>query len=242
MLKRALVFQHMDDEPPGLFGEFLQARGASLDTVMLHRGEAIPSLAPYDFLLVMGGAMDVWEVAANPWLVGEKQAIRDWAHDYNRPFFGICLGMQLLAEALGGKVGIARAAEVGIGDVTVDTTDPLMAGLPKTMRMMQWHHAEVTELPEGARTLASSDVTAVQAMAAGDCLFGTQFHCELTPALVKRWAHIPQYIDWLESALGPDAYDHVRAEALPLMPKVRKFSERMFANLLQGRDLQKVAA
>ena len=45
MIRRALVFQHMDDEPPGLFGDFLRERGAALDTVMLHRGETIPSLA-----------------------------------------------------------------------------------------------------------------------------------------------------------------------------------------------------
>ena len=57
MIRRALAFQHMDDEPPGLFGRFLAEQGAELDVVMLHRGEAIPSLAPYDFLLVMGGAM-----------------------------------------------------------------------------------------------------------------------------------------------------------------------------------------
>ena len=57
MTRRALVFQHMDDEPPGLYGEFLTEAGAALDIVQLHRGESIPALAPYDFLLVMGGAM-----------------------------------------------------------------------------------------------------------------------------------------------------------------------------------------
>ena len=59
MIRRALVFQHMDDEPPGLFGDFLREQGAALDIVMLHRGETIPPLAPYDFLLVMGGAIAV---------------------------------------------------------------------------------------------------------------------------------------------------------------------------------------
>ena len=80
MISRALVFQHMDDEPPGLFGDFLRARGAELDVVMLHRGEEIPSLAPYDFLLVMGGAMDVWETKAHPWLLDEKQRHQGMGH------------------------------------------------------------------------------------------------------------------------------------------------------------------
>ena len=98
MIRRALVFQHMDDEPPGLFGDFLRTRGAALDIVMLHRGETIPSLAPYDFLLVMGGAMDVWETTEHPWLVDEKAAIREWTLHRDRPYLGICLGLQLLFE------------------------------------------------------------------------------------------------------------------------------------------------
>ena len=121
MIRRALVFQHMDDEPPGLFGDFLRERGAALDTVMLHRGETIPSLAPYDFLLVMGGAMDVWEEEAHPWLAAEKAAIREWALKRNRPYLGICLGLQLLAalerEALARDLGLVErrlhAAELG---------------------------------------------------------------------------------------------------------------------------------
>lgn len=241
MISRALCFQHMDDEPPGLFGEFLAAQGARLDTVMLHKGEAIPSLVGYDFLLVMGGAMDVWEEAANPWLVAEKQAIREWAIERHRPYFGVCLGMQLLAEALGGTVSLAREAEVGIGSVEIVADHPIVSGLPNTIRMMQWHHAEVSKLPEGAQVLASSDVTNVQIMTVGDCLAGTQFHGELTPALVRRWAHLPQYIEWLEAALGPGAYERVTAEAMPLMPAMRRASSSMFTGLLAGLKLQRAA-
>jgi GMP synthase-like glutamine amidotransferase len=244
MIKRALAFQHMDDEPPGLFGDFLRAEGASLDVVMLHKGEPIPSLRRYDFLLVMGGAMDVWEIGAHPWLVAEKQAIREWAIERNRPYLGVCLGLQLLAEALGGKVGLAREAEVGVGDVRLTSEGrrhALTRGLKPVLPVMQWHHAEVTELPEGARTLASSPVTKVQIMSAGDCLLGTQFHAELTPALVARWAHIPQYIRWLEEALGPGAYETVRLRALPLMPEMARMSESLFGNLVAPKQRRAAA-
>lgn len=235
MSKRALVFQHMEDEPPGLFGEALRARGFAIDTVHLYRGGTIPSLASYEFLLVMGGSMDVWEEEQHPWLVAEKQAIREWATCHQRPYFGVCLGMQLLAEALGGKVGLARSAEVGVGRINLVGQHALVAGLPRSFRMMQWHHAEVTEMPAGAVNLASSDITAVQIMAVGENLLGTQFHGELTPELIEQWARIPEYIQWLEDALGNNAYEIVKADALPLMPRMRKISERMLCNLLDQK-------
>jgi GMP synthase-like glutamine amidotransferase len=244
MNKRALVFQHMDDEPPGLFGEFLTARGFALDIVMLHRGEAIPPLQAYDFLLVMGGAMDVWETEAYPWLVDEISAIGEWVTRYNRPYFGVCLGLQLLTVALGGTVGLAREAEVGIGRIqltALGTQHPMTAGLPQSMRFMQWHHAEVKRLPERAQVLAGSTVSPVQIMAVGNTMLATQFHGELTPALVDRWAHIPQYIEWLEQALGEGAYDRVRAKALPLMPELAFHSRLMFDNLLNAQGLRKAA-
>ncbi|MFT3989695.1 type 1 glutamine amidotransferase [Aestuariivirga sp.] len=244
MLSRALVFQHMDDEPPGLYGAFLEERGVTLDTVMLHRGEAIPSLAPYDVLLVMGGAMDVWETGANPWLIDEKAAIREWVMARNRPYFGVCLGLQLLAEAAGGTVGLAKAAEVGIGKVSLTGTGrchAMTAALPKQFRFMQWHHAEVKQLPEGAEVLASSAVSPVQIMSLGDCALATQFHGELTPDLVDRWAHLPQYRQWLDEALGAGAYERVRAQALPLMPLMAKHSRALFTNLLDARALRAAA-
>lgn len=244
MIKRALVFQHMDDEPPGLFGEFLTVRGYAMDIVMLHRGEAIPPLAPYDFLLVMGGAMDVWETDAHPWLVAEIAAIREWITAYERPYFGVCLGLQLLTVALGGTVGLAPSAEVGIGRIQLTklgTRHPMTAGLPQSMRFMQWHHAEVKRLPAGAQVLAGSSISPVQIMAVGTTMLATQFHGELNPALVERWAHIPQYIQWLEQALGPGAYEKVRAKALPLMPELAFHSRLMFENLVNARTMRKAA-
>jgi GMP synthase-like glutamine amidotransferase len=244
MIRNALVFQHMDDEPPGLFGEFLAEDGIAMDTVMLHRGEEIPSLARYDMLLVMGGAMDVWETEAHPWLMAEKAAIREWCLNRSRPYLGICLGLQLMAEALDGEVGLARAAEVGVGKVELNGLGhqhPLTVGLPRNLKFMQWHHAEVTSLPRGAEVLASSRITPVQIMAVGKEMLGTQFHAELTPGLIDRWQNIPQYLQWLDEALGEGAYARVRSQALPLMPQMRRMARTLYDNVVHARR-QRAAA
>jgi GMP synthase-like glutamine amidotransferase len=245
MIRRALAFQHMDDEPPGLFGDFLREQGAELDVVMLHRGEAIPALAPYDFLLVMGGAMDVWETDTHPWLVDEKAAIREWTVNRNRPFFGVCLGLQLLTQALDGEVGLASAAEVGFGDVELSgqgLAHPMTRGLQPALRVMQWHHAEVTRVPAGAEVLASSATTHVQIMSVGEDILATQFHSELKPALIERWAHIPQYLEWLDAAMGPNAYGRVLAESHLAMPRVEQMGRIMFENLIANRRVIRAAA
>jgi hypothetical protein len=99
---RLLVFQHIDCEHPGQLRQYLRQGRIEWRTIELDRGEPIPPLDNYDALWVMGGPMDVWDVEENPWLIAEKAAIRRWVRELDRPFLGLCLGHQLLADALGG--------------------------------------------------------------------------------------------------------------------------------------------
>ena len=148
---RIFALQHVAVEHPGIFRDFWAEAGHELVQVELDAGEAIPPLEEFDLMVVMGGPMDVWQEAEHPWLVPEKAAIRRWVLELDRPFLGICLGHQLLAEALGGVVGPMTAPpEVGLVDVRLTEAgrvDPVLAGFPAVVETFQWHGAEVTRPP-----------------------------------------------------------------------------------------------
>jgi len=103
-INRILVFQHLRIEHPGIFRDFFKEDNVESTIIELDEGEQIPDLKDYDALWVMGGPMDVWEEAEYPWLIDEKAAIRKAVNELKMPYVGICLGHQLLADALGAEV------------------------------------------------------------------------------------------------------------------------------------------
>ncbi|PWK60742.1 glutamine amidotransferase class I [Aminobacter sp. AP02] len=117
-----------------MFGEFWRAAGHSEHIVELDEGEAIPALDGFDILAVMGGPMDVWQEDAHPWLKPEKAAIRRWVRELDRPYLGICLGHQLLTDALGGEVSLMRQPEVGLATVELTKAGALIGCLTASIR------------------------------------------------------------------------------------------------------------
>ena len=202
---RVLVLQHHPDEHPGTLKPLLEDAGLSLTTVELDDGEPIPDLAPFDVMVVMGGPQHVWQHDQHPWLVEEKAAIGHWVAELDRAFLGVCLGHQLLADALGGVVQEMETTEIGVQKIELTAQgrdDPVFGQLPSTLRGLQWHGAEVVGLPPDATVLATNEQSAMQVMRVGQRAYGVQFHLEVGVNTVPKWAAIPEYEHELADHFG----------------------------------------
>jgi GMP synthase-like glutamine amidotransferase len=234
---RILVFQHLGVEHPGIFRDFWREAGHRVHVVALDEGAAIPDLAGFDLLVVMGGPMDVWEVEAHPWLRAEMTAIRTWVRDLGQPYFGICLGHQLLAEALGGKVERMAVPEVGVTATQLTgegRADPLLAGFGTEVLAFQWHGAEVQRLPEGGVILAGNAACPVQALRVGQRAWGIQFHVEMTATTVAEWSAVPEYAASMERALGVERARGLEAELAGHLPVFNAMARRINDNLFRA--------
>ena len=226
-----LVLQHIACEPPGVFEDVLVERGARIHRVELDEGEPLPdSGATFDAIVAMGGPMSVNDEAVHPWLVDEKRLIREAVRG-GLPFFGACLGVQLLASSLGARVVAGETPEVGVLPVYATAAahdDPVFAGLDWPRPTFQWH-GDTFDLPEDATLLATSPAYPNQAFRVGDRAYGVQFHLEVTDAMADEWALVPEYRASADAALGAGGLDRLLADFRARADELRADARTLFS-------------
>jgi GMP synthase (glutamine-hydrolysing) len=228
-----LVLQHIACEPPGVYEDILHEREARLHRVELDEDEHLPDWREFDAVVAMGGPMSVNDDAELPWLREEKRTIGE-AVRAGVPYWGACLGVQLLAASLGARVYPGHAPEVGILPVTLTDqalADPIFAGLPRELLTLQWH-GDTFDLPAGAIALARSPAYPNQAFRWGERAYGVQFHLELDSDLAREWAAVPAYSDYLDRVLGPGSLPRLLAELEANAATMRGHGRRMFERWL----------
>ncbi len=184
---RLHVLQHDPLENEGLIRDWADGRGVTLRRTRMFAGDALPVPSEVDGVVVLGGAMNVYQYAEYPWLYREKTFLLDRL-EAGLPMLGICLGAQLLADVLGVPVRRNPVPEQGWWPVqwseAARQRPPFDAEPPETM-VFHWHE-DTFRMPVGATLLASSAACRHQAFEyAGGRVLGLQFHLEWTADMIR---------------------------------------------------------
>jgi len=226
MSKNIIILQHIDIETPGYILDLMNQDNFNLRTIELDKGEKIPSnLNQFDGMFCMGGPMDTWMEKDYPWLIEEKNKIKEFVVDLEKPYLGFCLGCQLLGEVLGGNVVKSTPPEIGILDISMSknySSDYLFGEFNSSIKALQWHSYEVRDLEmnKDVTILGSSPTTKYQIFKYKNHAYGIQFHIEIKDNTVSQWGCVPEYEKALEDSLGKGAlttFDQKAQENMKLM-------------------------
>lgn len=196
-----LELRHVESEGPGAYERHLRAAG-ELQTVRMWK-EPVPDHVGFSAIIVMGGPMGVNDSEQVSWISQEIDFLAR-AVGAGVPVWGVCLGSQLLAAALGARVFTGQVPEVGVCEVMMTpqaAADPVWSMLPPSFAALQWH-GDSFDLPSGAVRLASSPAYENQLFRHGNS-YGIQFHFEADRALAAQWLEMDEYVESLEQACGP---------------------------------------
>lgn len=209
---RVLVVQNFANTGLGQVGTALAEAGAAVELLRADLGTGLPQgPQDYDGLIVLGGGQNALADEESPWLPRLCRLMRDFG-DSGRSVLGICLGSQLLARAYGADNLVGGASEFGWQSVALTeegAADPLLASLPASFPIFQWHDDTFT-LPRGAVRLAGNLAAHNQAFRVGRAGYGTQFHFEADRRLVRDWNGA--FSEWLTQR-QPDWAGRHEAEA-----------------------------
>lgn len=183
---KILIVTHASFEKPGSIETWAKNNGHQTREVSPYKGEKLPDIKEFDFLVVMGGPQSPLEIKDAPYLADEIKLIQQALNEKKR-IVGICLGAQLIGEALGAKTERSPNREIGAYPLELlqdAKYDPVFQQFPDKFNVMHWHN-DMPGLPKGAALLAKSEGCPRQAFRYGDRVYGFQCHFELTKELVE---------------------------------------------------------
>lgn len=220
---RAVILQHVPFEGPGSIAGWLAERDAQTRTVRLFAGDPLPAPEDFDLLIVLGGPMSVNDEWFHDWLADEKRLIAA-AIAQDRAVLGICLGAQLIASALGARVGANEHAEIGWFEISAVAAEGGFA-LPPRATVLHWH-GETFALPDGARLLASSEACRNQAFQLGERVIGLQFHLETTPD------SLAELLEACGDEVVPERFVQDEADIVAALPRHATANQAVMADVL----------
>ena len=223
MARSVLVLQHVPWERPGIFADVLTTHRLPFTSRSYLYGPPVPTINEISGLIVMGGPMDALDYVRRPALKDEAQLVRAVA-DAGIPLFGICLGHQIIASALGAKLHIGAANEIGMGTVDTVVDDSVFGAARSVSPVLHWHR-DVVEAPAGATVLASTDQTPNQAFRLGDTIFAMQFHIEVDRYMLERWLAVDEMVD----DLSLEVRESITSDFAAAAPRMREMADRAFS-------------
>ena len=219
--------QHVPFEGLSSIEPFLKERGHSLTSTHLYADQVLPLVRDIDWLIVMGGPMGIYDEKIYPWLSAEKRFIKE-AIDAGKIVLGICLGAQLIADALGANVYKNKYREIGwfsISRTTENESTILSSSFPDQVEVFHWH-GDTFDIPDGAIALASSKACKNQGFILHDRVVGLQFHLETTLASASA------LIENCGDELDDSDYVQTRDEILSDMQKFTSINSIMASVLV----------
>jgi GMP synthase (glutamine-hydrolysing) len=182
--RKILSIRNIDIETLGTFEPLFRSAGFQIEEVNAQVDQVPLNSAQYNAIVILGGPMSAYDNLSS--LAREQELIRN-AIRKEVPVLGICLGSQLIAQAIGGRVHKGPKKEIGWSEVTLTPSGrkSLFNGIKnKTMRVFQWH-GDTYDLPETANIMATSTLYP-QAFSFGSAI-GIQFHLEVDGEMIQRW-------------------------------------------------------
>jgi GMP synthase-like glutamine amidotransferase len=232
-MTRIHFLQHVPFETPAYI-ETIAGKCCQISTTRLFSGDTFPALSEFDLLVILGGPMNIYEHESYTWLCKEKQFISS-AIQSGKKTLGICLGAQLIADALGARVEKNENKEIGWFQVyrTPESGNlKILEGIPESFFAFHWH-GDTFQIPTGAVRIAASGACGNQGFVYNEQVIALQFHLEVTDQSIASL--IANCGEEIIEGKYIQTKEEIVAQAKALIPQTNKYMEILVRNIMNNK-------